>query len=252
MRPRPINLARSPRAWSMPPSASRREKAPSWYRIENSATGADVYLYDDIGFWGVTAGDFVDAITGLGPVAINLHLNSGGGDVWDGVAIYNAILNHPGQVTVHVDGLAASAASFIAMAGDRVLVAKAATMMIHDALCGTIGNAADHRSDADLLEKLSGTISAIYADKAGGEPTDWRAAMQAGTDGTWYTADEAVAAGLADAIAEPAVKTATVAPVDRATTIPLATAPVVHEPASEPTWPALAHAYVNSLEGGAQ
>src|SRR3954469_11662448 len=111
-RPRPINFAPSVKAQSTRLAAARRTTEAPWYRIENSATGADVYLYDDIGYWGVSAGDFVDAIKGVGALPINLHINSGGGDVWDGVAIYNAIRNHPGQVTVHVDGIAASAASF--------------------------------------------------------------------------------------------------------------------------------------------
>lgn len=205
-RPRPINFAPPAKAQGNRLAAFRRESAPTWYRIENTAAGADVYLYDVIGDWGVTAGDFVDAIKGLGTAPIALHVNSPGGDVWDGVAIYNAIRNHPGQVTVHVEGIAASAASFIAMAGDQVLMAKGSTMMIHDALMLTIGNAADHTDGAQLLEKISATIAEIYADRAGGEAGDWRAAMQAGTDGTWYTAAEAVAAGLADEIAEPQAK----------------------------------------------
>lgn len=231
-RPRPLNFVEPTKAHANRLAAAQLGTAADLYRIENSAGGADVYLYDIIGDWGVTASDFVSAIRGLGSMPIDLHLNSGGGDVWDGVAIYNAIRNHPGQVTVYVEGLAASAASLIAMAGDQVLMTKGATMMIHDALMGTIGNAADHLDSAALLEKVSATIAEIYSDRAGGEPTDWRAAMQAGTDGTWYTAAEAVAAGLADAIAEPPAKTTNTVPavVNTAPPIP----PAVVEPEAPP------------------
>lgn len=228
MRPRPINLRPSlsmqtARAMTIPATGG------TWYRIENAASGAEIYIYDSIGWWGVTASDFVAAFKGLGSVPIGLHINSGGGDVWDGAAIYEALRTHEMAVTAYVDGIAASAASLIAMAADRVVMGKAATMMIHDAACDTFGNARVHRADADLLEKLSGTIAAIYADRTGGEPDEWRAAMQAGVDGTWYTAAEAVAAGLADEIAEPPAKA-----------VPTNRAPGVAVPPStpEPTPPA--------------
>src|SRR6185369_4627787 len=122
-RPRPINFAPSPRMQRAIADA-RPVRSGEWFRVENSAGAADVYIYDDIGWWGVTTMDFVDAIKSVGSMPINLHINSGGGDAWDGVTIYNAIRNHPAPVTVHVDGIAASAASVIAMAGDRVLMAK--------------------------------------------------------------------------------------------------------------------------------
>lgn len=247
-RPRPINLAPSPKAQANRLAVRPLSTDTSWYRIENSASGAEVYLYDDIGWWGVPASDFVNAIKGVGALPISLHINSGGGDVWDGVAIYEAIRTHPSAVTVYIDGIAASAASLIAMAGDRVLIGKAATVMIHDALWEVRGNAADHADAALLLEKLSATISEVYADRAGGDPTDWRAAMRAGTDGTWYTATEALAAGLVDEIAVPAAKAI---PTNRAPA-PQTPPAVVPEAApsaeAEPTWLALAAAYVSALK----
>jgi ATP-dependent protease ClpP protease subunit len=179
--------------------APQRPAARSWYRIENRAgAAARVDLMDDIGMWGITAQEFVQDINSINAASIDLHINSGGGDVFDGLAIYQAIKDHPARVTVQVDGLAASAASFIAQAGDEVYVAPKATLMIHDASGITLGNAADHRQTADLLDKMSDNIASIYADRAGGTVEDWRAAMLAET---WYLADEAVAAGLADGIA---------------------------------------------------
>lgn len=171
----------------------------SWYRIQNIAADvAEVYLYDGIGEFGVTARDFVAELNSVRARRIELHLNSPGGAVFDGVAIYNALVNHPAEVTTFVDGLAASAASFIAMAGDRIVMEKNARFMIHDAAGLVIGNAKDMREMADLLDSLSDTIAEVYADRAGGEIATWRAAMRAET---WYTAREALAAGLATAIA---------------------------------------------------
>jgi ATP-dependent protease ClpP protease subunit len=179
--------------------APQRPQARSWYRIENRAgVAARVDLMDDIGAWGVSAQEFVGELNAINASAIDLHINSGGGDAFDGLAIYQAIKDHPARVTVQVDGLAASAASFIAQAGDEVVMAPKATMMIHDASGITLGNASDHRQTADLLDKLSNNIASIYADRAGGTVEDWRATMLAET---WYLADEAVAAGLADGIA---------------------------------------------------
>lgn len=180
------------------PLARLQEGRADWYRIENlSAGGADVFIYDEIGFLGVTANDFVrDLNTVSGP--INLHLNSPGGEVFDGIAIYNALKNR-GNVTVYVDSLAASIASVIAMAGTKIVMAKHSTFMIHDAFGMTVGNAEDMRSMADRLEATSDTIASVYQERAGGLTKTWRNRMKAET---WYSADEAVAAGLADEVAK--------------------------------------------------
>ena len=179
------------------PLAHLRQGRSDWYRIENHSDHADVYLYDKVGYWGVSAKDFVDEITAIAHPSFNLHINSPGGEVFDGIAIYNAIRNHPANVTVMVDGLAASAASFIAMAGDTVEVARNATMMIHDGLGFCAGNAADMRELAGLLDKVSDNIASIYAERGGTPVEAWREAMRAET---WYSASEAVEAGLADRI----------------------------------------------------
>lgn len=160
--------------------------------------GAELLLYDEIGFWGIWAVDVAAALSTVsGP--LHVRINSPGGDVFDGVAIYNLIADYPDQVTVTVDGLAASAASFIAMAGDSIRMNRASQMMIHDASGGCRGNAADMKAMAALLDMISQTIAGIYAGRAGGEVEEWRERMLVdGGFGTWYTADEAVAAGLAD------------------------------------------------------
>lgn len=201
---------------------------PSWsLRIVNAAKGtrAKVYVYDVVGGWDLTADDFVQQMHALDVDDIDLHINSPGGYVFDGVAIYSALKNHRAKVTTHVDGLAASAASFIAMAGDEIVIEKPARMMIHDAQGIGLGNAADMREYADLLDETSDTIAAIYADRAGGKTTDWRAAMLANNrSGTWYTAHSAVDAGLADRVGNDSP-----APEDRASQLIRARARVLQK-----------------------
>lgn len=174
-----------------------------WYRITN-ATGdtAELFIYGLIGSdWDmedVTAAAFIRDLKAITAKTIDLHINSPGGLVFDGVAIYSALKNHSSAVHVSVDGLAASAASFVAMAGDSIAIEKPAKMMIHDAGGLVLGNAQDMREMADLLDELSDTIAGIYADRAGGSVASWRTAMKAET---WYSADAAVKAGLADRVA---------------------------------------------------
>lgn len=173
----------------------------SWYRIANAASRAktaEVFIYDTIGDWGVTAKDFVAELRGVKADSIELHINSYGGAVFDGVAIYNALINHPAHIMSIVDGIAASAASFIAMAGEEIEVEKTARMMIHDASGAVWGNAKDMREHADLLDGLSDMIAEIYADRAGNTVAHWRNLMLAET---WFAAQEAVDAGLANRIA---------------------------------------------------
>lgn len=178
-----------------------------------------VYVYDVIGdSWlgGVAAADFVQQLTDIGDGGIDLHINSPGGSVFDGVAMYSALLNHPSDVTSYVDGIAASAASFLAMAGDRVVVEKPAKMMIHNASGLVMGQGKDMREMADLLDEVSGTIAQVYTDRAGGKLADWQAAMDAET---WYSAQAAVDAGLADRVNNdtPGTRGSGNAPEDRRT-----------------------------------
>lgn len=177
-----------------------RPEVKARLRVVNSDDGAGeittrIDLMDEIGYWGVTAQDFVDELLGIDSSSIELHVNSPGGDVFDGVAIMNALADHPATINVVVDGLAASAASFIAMAGDSVRMNRGSQMMIHDAAGLCVGNAADMEAMKALLDRISDTIAGLYAERAGGSVEDWRDLMRAET---WYSAAEAVTAGLAD------------------------------------------------------
>lgn len=181
------------------PEAKLRQGRMDWYRIvTNKADGAEIHIYDEIGYFGTTAKDFVNELHDVDRDRINLHLNSPGGEIFDGIAIYEALRQHEAQVTVYVDSLAASIASVIAMGGDKIIMARNAQMMIHDGLSLCVGNAADMREAADLLDKCSDNIADIYAQRAGGTAKQWRDRMKAET---WYSAKEAVTAGLADEVA---------------------------------------------------
>jgi ATP-dependent Clp endopeptidase proteolytic subunit ClpP len=188
------------RIWrSARPMARLLEGRNDWYRIENRAGAetAEVYIYDEIGYFGVTAKDFVNDLRNVSAKQINLHLNTPGGDVFDGIAIFNALKNHSATVNVHVDGLAASAGSFIAMAGDKVVMEPHSKMMIHEAFGLAIGNAEDMVKMSERLDATSQNIAAIYAGRTDKDAAFWRAQMKAET---WYTDQEAVDIGLADEV----------------------------------------------------
>jgi ATP-dependent protease ClpP protease subunit len=175
------------------------ERAP-WFRMETASDDrtADVYIYDMIdSWWGVDAAQFVREIAALDVDTINLRVNSPGGSVYDGVAIMNALRRHKATVVATVDGLAASAASFIIQAADEVVMGLGTELMIHDAWSFAWGNAEAMAKAATDLDRISSTIAGIYSERAGGTVDEWRAAMKAET---WYSADEAVAAGLADRV----------------------------------------------------
>ncbi len=165
-------------------------------------------LYDPIdswgGDWGVSAKEFAVALAAIpkDTTDIRLHINSPGGEVFEAVAILNQLRAHPARVTAVVDGIAASAASFLAVGVDETVMGQNTQLMIHDAWGLCVGNAGDMRSLADLLDRLSDNIADVYAAKAGGSIGDWRTAMLAES---WYSADEAVAAGLADSVAGEAI-----------------------------------------------
>ena len=171
-----------------------------WYKIRMSAPRtADIDILADIGGWwdGIDAATMVREIRDLDVDEIRLNINSGGGSVFDAVAILNALRQHPAKVVANVLGLAASAASFIACGVDETTMAANSTMMIHGGSGVAIGNAKDMHDMADLLDKLNANIASVYAAKAGGTTESWLETMLAET---WYTADEAVEAGLADRV----------------------------------------------------
>lgn len=181
-----------------------RLKNNSWFRMQAGDQGdADIYIYDEIGFWGVTAKQFISDLNALGDIThINLHINSPGGEVFEGIAIFNAIRNHGAGITVYVDGVAASMASLIAMAGDTVIMPENAFMMIHKPWGISRGDAEKMRTYADRLDKLESVMVPVYAQKTG-KTTDEIAVMLA--DETWMSGAECLAHGFADQVT-PAVR----------------------------------------------
>jgi ATP-dependent protease ClpP protease subunit len=167
-------------------------------RAEASASSADLYLYDSIGGWfGVPAAAIVTALADLKGRDLRVHINSPGGDVFDGLAIYNALHEYDGNVQTIVEGLAGSIAGVIALAGETMTMAKASFYMIHDPHGVAIGGAARMRHLATLLDKTGVLLADIYAAKAKAPVATVREWMAAET---WYTAEEAQAAGFADAL----------------------------------------------------
>lgn len=192
---------RNDRSRSTPTTSPKNN---SWFRMQaGHQSDADIYIYDEIGFWGGTARQFVSDLNALGNINhINLHINSPGGDVFEGIAIFNALKNHGASITVYVDGVAASMASVIAMAGDPIIMPENAFMMIHKPWGVSGGDANDMRDYADLLDKVEGVLLPAYAQKTG-KTTDEIAAMLA--DETWMSGAECLAHGFADQVT-PAVK----------------------------------------------
>jgi ATP-dependent Clp endopeptidase proteolytic subunit ClpP len=176
------------------------DQSRNWGEIKNvTAKAADLYIYDEIGWFGVSAADFINEIKSLKVETINLFINSPGGSVFDGVAIYNTLKNHPAAVNVQIDGLAASIASVIAMAGDTITIADNAMMMIHKPAVLMFGQAPDLRKEADLLDQIEQQIISTYAARTGTESELISAMMQ---EETWFAGNEAVTHGFADAVTE--------------------------------------------------
>lgn len=185
----------------MPTEASRA----SILEPADAGGGAfEMFLYDPIdsygGWWGVSAKEFQQAL-GMVPedaTEIRLYINSPGGEVWDGIAIVNQLRRHPAKVVAIVDGIAASMATIIAVTADELVMGAGSQFMVHDAWNIVLGPEADMLAMAARLSKDSDALAAIYAAKAGGTAAEWRDVMRAET---WYTAEETVAAGLADRVA---------------------------------------------------
>ncbi|MBS3996610.1 MAG: Clp protease ClpP [Hydrogenophaga sp.] len=197
----------------MSQAAQPPQPAKPWYTIQARTpvasavqgvkASAEILIYGDIGdsWWGesVTAAQFVKDINALQADQITVRINSYGGSVHDGVAIHNAMKRHPASIDVQIDGLAASIASLIAMAGDRVTIAENALLMIHAPLTGVWGNAAQMRETADMLDTHSRAVATSYASKSGKSAADVLALLTDGKD-HWFTAAEALAEGYVDAV----------------------------------------------------
>lgn len=182
-----------------------KKKAGSEYRMVNKAKDrGEIWLYGPIGidFFGdgVTAKTFAEDLKKLGAVnVIDLRINSDGGVVTDARAMYNLLVEHKARINVHIDGIAASAASFIAMAGDEITIAEGGFVMIHNARGVTIGEAKDHRQMAEVLDKVNDTILQTYVARTKIEAKKIKKWMD---DETWFTGAEAVQNGFADKMTE--------------------------------------------------
>jgi ATP-dependent Clp endopeptidase proteolytic subunit ClpP len=173
------------------------------YRISNADSTKDpaiVRVYDEIWFLGVNASDLAADLDGISAPEIRVEINSPGGDVWDGIAIYNALRAHPAKVTTRVDGIAASIASVIAQAGDHRVMLGGSQMMIHNAWGLCVGDHADHEKMAEILAHEDELIAGIYAQRSGRTKDEFKSLMDAET---WLTAEDAVELGLADEVIEP-------------------------------------------------
>ena len=200
----------------------------SWYSIKAQGDdSADVDIFDEIGHWGIRAQDFLADLKHVGAVKnIRVRINSYGGEVFDGIAIYNILKRHQAKVTVEIYGIAASIASIIAMAGDRVIMPANTWMFIHDPLALAIGDADDMRELADELDKIAASLVTTYMGKTGKtekEVVKWMA------DDSWFSAAEALAAGLADEVTDE-VSIAAKLDVSRFKNIPKALQPTAPTP----------------------
>lgn len=175
-----------------------------WYNIKAQGEEAHVYLYgfivsDALFDDEISPKSFLEDVAAIDAQTINVHINSPGGNVAGGIAIYNAIKAHPARVVTRIDAEAASIASIIALAGDHVVASGNAWLMVHDPWVSIAGNAAELRKAADLLDFNADILAAIYADESGISKDAWLEAMR---NETWYNATQALAIGLIDEIVD--------------------------------------------------
>lgn len=176
-------------------------RIPRHYTCSNASDCATVWLYDVIGadaWGGISASQFVQDISRIQAPVIHLRINSPGGDVFDARAMVTALHEHPARIVAHIDGLAASAASYIALAADEVQMSDGAFLMIHNAWGIVLGNRHDLLEMAMTLEKIDQSIAADYQRKTGQEADRIQQWMD---NETWFTAQEAMDAGFVDSVA---------------------------------------------------
>ncbi len=173
-----------------------------WFSVAAAKNGVgNIAIYSDIGDWGLTASEFSRQVQALGAVKeLHINISSNGGEVHQGFAIYNIISRHAAHKTVTIDGLAASMASVIAMAGDKILMPSNAMLMIHNPWGGISGGGDQIISFGEALLKMRDQIADAYVKRSGAKRSDIIAMMD---DETWLSAEEAVALGLADKVIAP-------------------------------------------------
>lgn len=178
---------------------ARAPLAPGFARFAADDDEATVYIYGDIGGWfgGVDPETIAKEIAGLDVSTLKVRLNSPGGIVFDGVAIYNALVEHKARVVVSIEGIAASIASVIAMAGDEIRIGEAANIMVHKPWSFAMGDAEVMRKEADVLDILEDGIVDVYAARTGKKVEDLKAMVAAET---WLRGKQAVDEGFADVV----------------------------------------------------
>ena len=178
----------------------------NWYNIKAEASNksADVYIFDEIGTFGLTAQSFIEEIKSYKDTPMSLHINCVGGDVFEGMAIYNVLKKRTARTTIYKEGIAASMGSVIALAGDEVVMAENSLFMIHNAWGGAMGEATEIRKTAALLDKISGEIADIYTKKTN---LPYNRVKEMMDEETWLSADEAFNLGFIDSISD-AIKVA--------------------------------------------
>tara|TARA_R110000787_G_scaffold118062_4_gene228816 strand:- start:6620 stop:7621 length:1002 start_codon:yes stop_codon:yes gene_type:complete len=175
----------------------------NWYNIKNVTESniAEVMIYDEIGMYGVDAKSFIDDVKNLPKdTSVLLRINSPGGSVIDGLAIYDAISRLPQKVTSRIEGIAASMASVIALAADEVIMSENSLYMIHNVWGGEVGESDDLRKAADLMDKMGERLVNIYVSKSGQSEEQIRAWMD---EETWFNSSEAVEAGFIHSVESP-------------------------------------------------
>lgn len=172
-----------------------------WFNIQGKATDAvaEVYIFDEIGAYGITAQDFISEMKEYKDTPVNLRINCIGGDVFDGMAMYNIIKKREAKTTAYIEGIAASMGSVIALAADEVIMAENSLFMIHNAWGGAMGEAEDMRKTASILEKISGEIANIYERKT---RLSLNRIVEMMDKETWLNANEAYELGFIDLISD--------------------------------------------------
>lgn len=189
----------------------KNQKPNKFWEMKMSAESndtADIFIYGEITKWAWTedgehsATTFKEELDSMGEVStINLYINSPGGSVFEGIAIHNMLKRHKAKINVHVDALAASIASVIAMAGDTIFMPKNSMMMIHNPWTFTWGNAAELRKEADDLDRIGNSSKQTYLQKAGDKLDEEKLQEMLDAE-TWLSADEAFEYGLCDVVEE--------------------------------------------------
>lgn len=173
-----------------------------FWNFKNNASGnPQLFVYGEIAdWWGVDSKDFADQLKDITAAEIDVRINSDGGSVFTAQAIYSSLRRHSAKINVYIDGMAASAASVIAMAGDTVYMPENAMMMIHNPLSFMYGNAEEMRERADLLDKVEETLIATYRNKSGLDNAKIKELLD---NETYLTAKEAKEYGFVDIIEQP-------------------------------------------------